>query len=189
MSPDWNEIDHQRLKGREPSAFTKAYESFGGFVLYVAGAMGLEKNRSEDVVQEVFIRLWRHAPQLDEAHKLQAWLAITTRHAVYDVWRKQKRETPTDVVALTKGQEAESVRELPGLLQQQHVAEIVNSAVAKVEQETGFETLSAFYFRGMTVQEIAQREQQAVSTITTRLTRLRRRLKEVIMGQDGEKEL
>ena len=44
-------------------------------------------------------------------------------------------------------------------------------------------TQEVFYFTGMSVQEIAVKDHQALSSVTTRLTRLRRRLKDILLAQ------
>lgn len=46
---------------------------------------------AEDVTQDVFLRLWSHREEIDEA-RLPGWLIRVTRNACIDILRKQKLE-------------------------------------------------------------------------------------------------
>jgi RNA polymerase sigma-70 factor (ECF subfamily) len=56
-----------------------------GFALHYLG----DRRDAEDVTQEVFIRLWDRANQVDEAHALP-WLIRVTRNACVDAYRSRR---------------------------------------------------------------------------------------------------
>ena len=49
-----------------------------------------EKAESEDVVQEVFLRLWQKRKQLNEIKNIEAWSMTITRNLTMDRLKAQK---------------------------------------------------------------------------------------------------
>ncbi len=61
---------------------------------FAPGVFGLARRRlndervAEDVVQEVFMRIWRHAQKWDpERGTVDAWVFVMARHVIYDYLR------------------------------------------------------------------------------------------------------
>lgn len=73
-------ISLPRLRALDPVAFNAAFTVFAprlnGYLL----RMGLSQSVAEELVQEAFLRLARHAPQLREDTRIGAWLFTTTRN-------------------------------------------------------------------------------------------------------------
>lgn len=62
----------------------------------ISGYVKQKTNRhpdAEDIVQTVFMKAYRHLPQLQDETKLRAWLFQIARNAIADHFRKEK---PTD---------------------------------------------------------------------------------------------
>ena len=54
-------------------------------------------DRADDLVQETFLRAWRHITKIDEARgSVRGWLLATLRNARIDLWRRTAREQVTD---------------------------------------------------------------------------------------------
>lgn len=51
---------------------------------------------SEDLVQEVYLRMLRHRETFSETSSFTAWMYSIARNAHADSWRKYGRETPLD---------------------------------------------------------------------------------------------
>jgi RNA polymerase sigma-70 factor (ECF subfamily) len=56
-----------------------------GLAVYLLG----DREEAEDVTQEVWLRLWHHRHEVDEAH-LPGWLLRVTRNACIDALRRRK---------------------------------------------------------------------------------------------------
>ena len=56
-----------------------------GLAVYLLG----DREAAEDVTQEVWLRLWHHRHEVDEAH-LPGWLLRVTRNACIDALRRRK---------------------------------------------------------------------------------------------------
>ncbi len=48
-----------------------------------------QAEEAEDITQEVFLKLWRHSPELD-VEATRAWLLTVTRNACYDRLRRRR---------------------------------------------------------------------------------------------------
>lgn len=149
-------------------AFRKLYDEHVGFVQFVAMRTGVRGSDVDDVVQETFLRLHVHGASLKDPAKVRAWLATTARRVVIDQARKRRErlvdgEAP-DVPAPRDDEEAGHEQDLA------LVRDMVDEVAA---DKAGGETFRLFYVDGLTAREIAARNGEAVSTVTTRLTRLR----------------
>ena len=51
----------------------------------------VDRQRAEDLVQEILLRAWRHPEALDpERGSARAWLFTTARHLAIDAWRRRE---------------------------------------------------------------------------------------------------
>src|SRR5438477_11777505 len=76
------------------------YDRYSSIVYSVALRVLGDTGAAEDVLQEVFMQLWRN-PQVFDASRgnLGAWLAVITRNRAIDSLRKRRPETDiADVV-------------------------------------------------------------------------------------------
>ena len=87
---------------------------------------------SADILQDVFIEVWRSAGRFEGRSKVQTWIFGIAFRKVIDLHRKRGRVTVTDDIpesidedadaetCLTAGQEAEHVRHCLGTLKEEH---------------------------------------------------------------------
>ena len=90
-----------RLRRRDVGAFETLYDRYGNLVYSVSLRVLGNVEAAEDVVQEVFLRLWRKPQHYDTARgKFVTWLMSVTRNRAIDEQRKrgrrQRREAPSD---------------------------------------------------------------------------------------------
>lgn len=55
-----------------------------------------DEHLAEDLTQETFLRAFLSIDRFDGSCKLSTWLCQIGKHLLYQTWRKQKREIPTD---------------------------------------------------------------------------------------------
>lgn len=69
--------------------------------------LGLTNNRavSEDLVQEVFFRVIKHAGSYDSRHAFQVWIYGMARNAYFDLYRKRQREVPDEYLQQVRSRE------------------------------------------------------------------------------------
>lgn len=82
----------ERVCRRDVSAFSQLYDRYARPV-HVLAVAALGRGEAEEIVQEVFLRLWHKAPQYrPERGPFGAWFMTIARHHVWDVLRRLQRE-------------------------------------------------------------------------------------------------
>ena len=164
-------------KSLDQQTFRKLYDEHVGFVQFVAGRAGWTKANADDVVQETFLRLYQRPPESMESKAVRAWLAKTARRVIIDLARKSSKymqvpnienEQTTGALWFRDGEALE--RELDLMA--------VGEMIEEIAQLPGGEDFRAFYVDGEKAREIAARKGEAISTVTTRLSRLRDRFRD-----------
>lgn len=73
---------------QDRQAFQQLYERYAGRLMAYVQAMGRGRLPAEDLVQEVFVGIWRKAGQYrPELGTPEAWIFTITRNKVFDIWR------------------------------------------------------------------------------------------------------
>jgi RNA polymerase sigma-70 factor, ECF subfamily len=82
----------ERVRPRDVIAFGQLYDRYAR-PIYVLAVTALDRAEAEEIVQEVFLRLWRKADQFQpERGPFGAWFMTIARHQVWDVLRRLHRE-------------------------------------------------------------------------------------------------
>ena len=77
------------------------YDRFSQIVYSVALRVLGDTAAAEDVMQEVFLQLWRNPEAFNSSRgSLGAWLAVITRHRAIDHLRRRKTETDIEDVVV-----------------------------------------------------------------------------------------
>src|SRR4249920_1645170 len=76
------------------------YDRYSSIVYAVALRVLQETGAAEDVLQDVFMQLWRNPGAFDASRgNMAAWLAVITRHRAIDTLRRRRPENDiADVV-------------------------------------------------------------------------------------------
>lgn len=159
----------------DKAPFTAAARRYQNTVYRTAlHALGSPQD-ADDAVQEVFLRLFRYQQSFESEEHLRRWLLRVTVNYCRDVlkspWRKRRiswEELPETPV-FDKPRQAALYREVMALPEKYRTV------------------LNLFYYEELTVREIGELLGVGESTVTTRLARARRRLKERL-GEDWQDE-
>jgi RNA polymerase sigma-70 factor (ECF subfamily) len=160
----------QRLSGGDQSALGEFFDLYAGLVNGIALRILRDATEAEDVVQEVFVQIWRQAARYDpERGTPEAWICTMTRTRALDRLRRRaaRREDPGETApgqsAAPRAEEALAVRKaLDGLSAEQRLA------------------LELAYYEGLTQSEIAKRLQEPLGTVKTRIRTAMIRLREAL---------
>jgi RNA polymerase sigma-70 factor, ECF subfamily len=73
----------------DPQTFARVYDEHGPSVYATAYRILADGARAQDVVQDVFLRLWRRPTTFDVARgELGSYLRLMARSRAVDVWRE-----------------------------------------------------------------------------------------------------
>lgn len=153
-----------RIAAADREAFRLFYDRHAPQVLAYVRSLGRSRDASEDVVQEVFLAVWRKAGTYrPERGDVAGWLYTMTRNKVVDLWRKlptgsDQQSTEESLAALSQRPEAES--KVVSISLRQAMADL------KLEQR---QALELAYFGGLTYEETAERLKLPVGTLKSRI--------------------
>jgi RNA polymerase sigma-70 factor (ECF subfamily) len=157
-----SELIAQVARG-DQTAMAQVYDRYSSIVYSVALRVLGDTGKAEDVLQEVFLSLWRHPATYQAARgTLAAWLAVIARNRAIDQIRRRRDTQDVEEIplALHHNLEDEAVRaQLIGRVRQ-------SLATMPEEQRSALELA---FFKGMTHSEIAASTQQPLGTVKTRI--------------------
>lgn len=152
-------------------AFNVFYRKYYKQMYYSAYSITRDHYLAQDVVQETFIKAYRHFDTLKMEGKKGAWLYVISRNTAIDFYRKRLRclEISDDNVELNAGVSAEGeeryiemnlIRELLLTLEPQHR-----------------QMLLLIYEYGLTYEQLAAYQNTSVSAVKSRIYRVKVKLR------------
>lgn len=133
------------------------------------------KQDTDDIYQEVFLRFFRKRPEFESEEHEKAWFIRATINCCKSYYRSNWVKRTIALEENTLGREdSYEMEERSGLF------------YAVMELPVKYRTvIHLFYYEGYTVKEIAELLDEKVTTITTRLSRAREQLREVLDAEAG----
>ena len=152
-----------RLRGGDQSAMSDLYDRYSAVVYGVALRVLGDTMAAEDVLQEVFLQLWRRPGSFDSGRgRLAPWLAVIARNRAIDLLRKRPAEDDIDIQPISTGINLEDAAA------QRMAIEKVRTVLAGLPAEQR-RTLEMAFFEGMTHTEIAAKTGDPLGTVKTRI--------------------
>jgi len=168
----------ERVAAGDLEAFHLFYERYAGRVHAYVQQLSRSREGAEDVVQEVFLAVWRKAASFrPERGDAAGWLYTMTRNKLVDGWRRA-------------GQGAEAVealdfQRLPA--ERPEATELlltVRQALARVAPDQR-RAIEMAYFGGLTYEETADRLNLPLGTLKSRIRTGLRTMHGVLQGRPG----
>jgi RNA polymerase sigma-70 factor, ECF subfamily len=151
------------IRSGEPSAMAALYDRFSSVVYSVALRVLGDTGAAEDILQEVFLQLWRNPASFDASRgSLGAWLAVIARNRAIDGLRKRRPEIDVEDVVLSI--EPDLADEADRARAAERVRGVLGSMPAAQRS-----ALEMAYFEGLTHTEIAAKTGEPLGTIKTRI--------------------
>ncbi|BAC09661.1 sigma-70 family RNA polymerase sigma factor [Thermosynechococcus vestitus] len=171
--------------GRTPdrAAFTELLRRYQSHVERMIYHLAPDWDDRADLVQEVWIRVYRNIHKLQDTSKFQGWLSRIATNLFYDELRKRKRHhPPLSLDAPLKTQEGEMNWELAtseaspdDRLRTDEFYDQLRRAIANLP-ETFRTTIVLREIEGLSYEEIAQITGASLGTVKSRIARARQRL-------------
>ena len=141
------------------------------------------REEAEDVLQEVFLQVWRRAGDYDEQRgKPFTWLVTLTRSRAIDRLRvlSARQRLATSAAQDQPAEASDALKETVRSEQK----DIVRQALAELPEEQR-RTLLLAYFEGLTQTEIAAKLNAPLGTVKTRMRSAMTKLRETLRTQTG----
>jgi RNA polymerase sigma factor (sigma-70 family) len=180
-----------RLSARDTSALDVLYTRHGRAAFSLARRICADEGLAEDVVQEVFLLVWRHPERYDAARgTVAAWLMTMVHHRAVDAVRREATRRRHTVPPGEEGDEW--LPPGPGADEaalDAVVAGHVREALGALPTEQR-EALTLAYFGGFTQREVASISGIPLGTVKSRMFTAVRTLRGLLEGRvdrgDGE---
>ncbi|HLJ89496.1 MAG TPA: sigma-70 family RNA polymerase sigma factor [Candidatus Angelobacter sp.] len=152
-----------RIRAGDESAMLGIYDRYSGIVYGVALRVLGNTAEAEDVLQEVFLQLWRNPQAFNaERGRLPAWLAVITRNRAIDHLRKRPMEEDVEELSIAVDDD------LAETASQRQAADKVRTVLSQLPLAQR-QALEFAFFEGMTHTEIAEKTGEPLGTIKTRI--------------------
>lgn len=169
-----------RVVAGDDQALEALYRRYARPCYGLARRILVDEQFAQDVVQEVFLTVWRDAHRFDAARGgFSSWLLSMTHHKAVDAVRREenlrKRRSPESVLDDAVSEAPQVEDEVWSLLRRSRVREALQ-LLPDVQREA----LTLAYFGGYTQREIAGLTDAPLGTVKTRMLAGMRRLKEAL---------
>jgi RNA polymerase sigma-70 factor, ECF subfamily len=144
-------------------AMASLFDRYSKVVYSVALRVLRDPASAEDVLQEVFMQIWRNPDSFSAARgSLGGWLAIVSRNRSIDALRRKRPSTNVDDVVLASPYNLAAEAERNSLMER---ARTVIHQLPVAQRKT----LEMAFFDGLTHSEIAEMTGDPLGTVKTRI--------------------
>lgn len=152
-----------RLQTGDESAMAMLYDRYSKIVYSVALRVLRDPASAEDILQEIFMQVWRNPGSFVSARgSLAGWLAVVARNRSIDALRRKRPTDSVDDVILA------SPCNLSDEAERNVMMEKTRSIMHKLPSEQR-KTLEMAFFDGLTHAEIAEMTGDPLGTVKTRI--------------------
>jgi len=170
----------QRAAAQDREAFSQLYDRFSSLVFSLAMRMLRAQSDAEDLLQEVFMQVWRQAGSYSqERGSPEAWIINIARSRAIDKLRAIRRRDKSFILTDDPAA-AESPDNVESAVGESEAKLAMNSALANLP-EAQRRVLELAFFSGLSQTEIAERLAEPLGTVKTRMRAAIQRLR-VMLG-------
>jgi RNA polymerase sigma-70 factor, ECF subfamily len=181
----------RRLGGQEvEAALSTLYDRYSRTVFGIGlKLLGGDRSLAEEVVQEVFLKVWRSSHTFDPSRgSFSTWLYRVTRNVALDLYRKRTsriRPVPDGDSQIAAARDSSAGPE--EIVDDSWLSWRISRALEGLGA-TQREVIELAYFQGLSQREISQRTGVPLGTVKTRTYSAMKRLREGLAGEDVLRE-
>ena len=152
-----------RVRAGDQHALSELYDRYSKLVYGVAMRILHDTGAAEDLLQDIFLQLWRKPDAFDSSRgSLAVWLAVIARHRSIDRLRQRRPETDIEACVIVSSTDLGNETERSLVIEKVRV--VMNEM--SPDQRTAMEMA---FFQGLTHTEIAEKTGEPLGTIKTRI--------------------
>ena len=184
---DINTVIGKAKKG-DQNAFKTIYDMYWRYVLFIATKICRNEVDAQDILQDVFLKVFKNLHQIDDEEKIKPWISIITTRECYNYLKKAKKfatdaedsTVPEDMIDLDEDFIPEAYLQKKEL--SQRLIKIIDSLPTRQR-----EAIFLYYYVGMKTNEIAQTQQCSIENVRKALYDARRNIKSKIEKDKDKK--
>lgn len=176
----------RRLAGRDSAALAELYDRYGPSPNSVAMRVLGDPGRSEDAVQEAYLKVWKAAPGFDpDRGSLRGWLLTVVRNCAVDHLRgrsaHEREEIAFDGQVATGHRAPDPWADVAASMERDAIRAGLESL--PVEQR---QVIELAYFGGYSGREIAEMVRRPLGTFKSRMRLALEKLQSYLQGKGAE---
>ena len=169
-----------KIVQRERDAFDLFYERYAQIIFNLCVRILKDEAESEDVMQEIFVQIWKEAQRFDASRaSVKTWLFTIARSRSLDRYRSRK--TVQSRMEPTPEEELQNVSNEADPQANSVMQQYVGNALNRLSKEQRL-VLELSYYEGLTQEEIAGRLKEPLGTIKSRIRAALIKLRSLIAG-------
>ena len=157
--------------------FEALYEKYANDVLRVSYFYLGDRQQAEDVTQDVFVRLLTNSPDLEEGRE-KAWLLKVALNRCRDLWRAAW------VKRVVLGSPAMELAPAPDRMEERLERQELMNAIRRLPADFR-DVILLHYYQGYGIAEMAEILKVPEGTVSSRLSRGRKKLEELLKESDA----
>ena len=162
-SPEEDSVLLAQVQNGDEQAMASIFDRYSKVVYSVSLRVLRDPASAEDVLQEIFMQIWRNPDSFIAAKgSLGGWLAVVSRNRSIDALRRKRPMDSVEDLALA------SPYNLADEAERNSMMERARAVIQKLPTEQR-KTLEMAYFDGLTHSEIAEMTGDPLGTVKTRI--------------------
>jgi RNA polymerase sigma-70 factor, ECF subfamily len=168
-----DDIRHLLSKGRREAAFEALVDRYQNKVFRLVFSMVYNAARSEEVTQDIFLKVWQALPGYDARASLSTWIYTIARNTTYSHLKSEsyRKTAPLDGAP-------EPVAPARITLDRLEIERLL----ARLPEEQR-QVVAVFYLQDRSIEDVAQMLDLPVGTVKSHLHRARRSMAGVMEGK------
>jgi RNA polymerase sigma-70 factor, ECF subfamily len=177
-----------RISNKDPEALKLIYKRYERPIYTFAYRIVKDAMLAEEVVQELFMRIWNSAERYDAGQGLlSSWMFTVTRNLAIDALRRRQTRTSQQVTEAEQlNREPDPEPDTGAIATANIVGEQVRSAIKTLSDDQQ-EVMELIYFNGYTQQEVSEKCDIPLGTVKSRVRLAMKALKTQLedIGKEG----
>ena len=169
----------QRILSKDRSAFDTLFQSYYSTLVFIATDILCNRQIAEEVVQDVFIKLWKRGSNLSIDISLSSYLTTMVRNRSIDYLRANEHKIKT--ISIESHEARLQLHCLGVSFEEELFSDAKDIAMKRAIEQLPPQCRKIFTlnrFDGLSHKEISEKLNISVSTVKTQITRALQKLKE-----------
>lgn len=178
---------YEQILAKDQHALEELYNKYERLVYSFAYRMMQDQQRAEDIVQDVFTKLWRdHAPFDASRGKFSSWLLTMTRNRCLDVIRKSAKQQEVGLLDKDAERVTDTMHDAPEqAVEWQEKSDRIREALSYLKEDQR-KIVELFYFHGYSQDRISKDLNIPLGTVKGRIRLALQHLRKRLEPERGE---